>query len=118
VCGAHIIIYFGTSSGAPPDVFQPKILKEIFEGTNYLIVGNENLINSFELNSNQLALNFTFSFNNSETFFTDNEGNSWNAFGTAISGPRTGEVLKSAKSVVSYWFAIAAFYPNPVISTD
>lgn len=95
-----------------------KILKEIFEGANYLIVGNENLINSFELNSNQLALNFTFSFNNSETFFTDNEGNSWNAFGTAISGPRTGEILKSAKSVVSYWFAIAAFYPNPVISTD
>jgi len=95
-----------------------KALKQSFEGKKYLVVGNENLINSFELNSSQATLNFTFSFNNSETFFTDDEGNSWNAFGTAISGPRTGEVLKSAKSVVSYWFAIAAFYPNPVISTD
>lgn len=95
-----------------------KVIKETFEGINYLVVGNENLINSFVLNESQKDLNFTFSFNNSETFFTDDEGNSWNAFGTAISGPRTGEVLEGAKSVVSYWFAIAAFYPNPVISTD
>jgi hypothetical protein len=95
-----------------------KVIKETFEGVNYLVVGNENLINSFVLNDNQKDLKFTFSFNNSETFFTDDEGNNWNAFGTAISGPRTGEVIESAKSVVSYWFAIAAFYPNPVISTD
>jgi uncharacterized protein DUF3179 len=95
-----------------------KVLKETFEGVDYLVVGNENLINSFVLNTSQKDLNFTFSFTNSETFFTDDEGNNWNVFGTAISGPRTGEVLESATSVVSYWFAIAAFYPNPVISTD
>jgi len=95
-----------------------KVLKETFEGVNYLVVGNENLINSFVLNDSQKDLTFTFSFTDSEVFFTDDEGNNWNAFGTALSGPRTGEVLESARSVVSYWFAIAAFYPNPVISTD
>ena len=95
-----------------------KVIKETFEGVNYLIVGNEKVINSFVLNDSQKDLTFTFSFNGSEIFFTDDEGNSWDVFGKALSGPRVGEVLKSAKSVVSYWFAIAAFYPNPTISTD
>ncbi|MCF6214103.1 MAG: DUF3179 domain-containing protein [Flavobacteriaceae bacterium] len=93
-----------------------KALKQSFEGKDYLVVGNADLINSFELNTSQASLNYTFSFNNSEAFFTDDEGNTWDVFGKAISGPRTGEHMKGAKSVVSYWFAIAAFYPNPIIN--
>ncbi len=95
-----------------------KVIKETIEGVNYLVVGNEKIINSFVLNDSQKDLTFTFSFTDSEEFFTDDEGNTWDVFGKALSGPRAGEVLVSAKSVVSYWFAIAAFYPNPIISTD
>lgn len=92
-----------------------KAIKELFNGKEYLVVGNENIINSFELTGNHSNLIFTYSFTNGEQFFKDNEGNKWSVFGKAIEGPRTGEVLKTSKSVVSFWFAIAAFYPNPVI---
>ena len=95
-----------------------KVIKELFEGTEYLVVGNENLIYSFELNASQLGLNFEYDFNNSEVFFKDNEGNKWSVFGKAIEGPRLGEQLKASNSVVSYWFAIAAFYPDPEIYTE
>ncbi|NOR27236.1 MAG: DUF3179 domain-containing protein [Lutibacter sp.] len=91
------------------------VIKDVFNGKEYLVVGNENLIYSFELNVSQSTLNFEYDFNNSEVFFKDDEGNKWSIFGKAIEGPRTGEVLKGAKSVMSFWFAIAAFYPNPEI---
>ncbi|MBL4939890.1 MAG: DUF3179 domain-containing protein [Lutibacter sp.] len=90
-----------------------KAIKELFNGKDYLVVGNENLINSFELNESQLNLNFEYDFTNTEVFFKDDEGNKWSVFGEAIEGPRTGEMLNDSKAVVSYWFAIAAFYPNP-----
>jgi len=92
-----------------------KIINEMFNGKEYLIVGNQNIINSFELNESQTNLNFEYSFVNGEIFFKDDEGNKWSIFGKAIQGPRTGEILKGSKSVVSFWFAIAAFYPNPLI---
>ena len=92
-----------------------KAIKDMFQGKDYLVVGNENIINSFELNASQSSLTFEFSFTNGEQFFKDNEGNKWSVFGKAIEGPRVGGVLKTSKSVVSFWFAIAAFNPNPVI---
>jgi len=95
-----------------------KAIKQKFDGKNYLVVGNGKLINSFELNASQATLNYSYNSTNSSSFFTDDEGNTWSVFGKATTGPRTGQVLKGAKSVVSYWFALAAFYPNPIISTD
>jgi len=92
-----------------------KVIRELFEGTEYLVVGNEKLLFSFELNAGQLDLNFEYDFNNSQVFFKDDEGNKWSIFGEAIEGPRMGEQLKASKSVISYWFAIAAFYPNPEV---
>lgn len=42
----------------------------------------------------------------------DTEGNQWNAFGEAISGPRVGERLRPTNSMMAYWFAIAGMYPG------
>ncbi|MCF6181668.1 DUF3179 domain-containing protein [Lutibacter sp.] len=92
-----------------------KAIKQTFNGIDYLVVGNDKLITAFELDSANSNLNFNYAFNDLEVFITDDEGNSWSVFGKALSGPRAGEQLKMAKSVVSYWFAIAAFYPNPII---
>jgi hypothetical protein len=47
----------------------------------------------------------------------DKEGNEWNLFGTAVSGPRKGEQLKPVKSFMAYWFSIGAFYPEPELYT-
>lgn len=95
-----------------------KVIKDSFNQKDYLIIGNENIIYSFQLNNDQTGLNFEYDFNNSEIFFKDNEGNKWTIFGEAIEGPRMGENLEGVKSVVSYWFAIASFYPNPEISLE
>jgi hypothetical protein len=42
----------------------------------------------------------------------DNEGNEWDIFGVAQSGPRTGESLPKTNSYISYWFAWASFFPH------
>ena len=42
----------------------------------------------------------------------DNEGNKWDIFGVAVSGPRAGQQLTSTTSFIAYWFALAAFYPE------
>ncbi|WP_299122050.1 DUF3179 domain-containing protein [uncultured Winogradskyella sp.] len=90
-------------------------IRDSFFNTDYLIVGNENIIVAFKMSAAFDNLTFTYDFQDSEIFFADNEGNKWNMFGEAIEGPRLGQKLAPSKSVTSMWFAIAAFFPNPSI---
>lgn len=92
-----------------------KAVKDGFGGKNILVVGNEYMLNSFELNSAQNNLTFSFGSASSGEYFTDNEGNKWLITGEAIEGPRTGQKLTPTKSFNSFWFALALFYPNPII---
>ena len=46
---------------------------------------------------------------------TDNEGNSWDLFGKALTGPRAGERLPLTDSHIAYWFAWGAFHPSSEI---
>lgn len=93
-----------------------KAINDSFNGKNYLVVGNESIINAFELSSEYTNVNFEYALNEAEgSMFKDDLGNTWSLFGEAISGPNTGNTLGEIKSVMSYWFAIAAFYPNPEI---
>lgn len=92
-----------------------KTIRDSFNNKDYLLVGDDNIISGFSLVGDYANLTFEYSFNNSESFFIDNEGNKWSIFGNAIEGPRAGESLEPIKSVMSYWFAIAVFYPNPEI---
>lgn len=46
---------------------------------------------------------------------TDNEGNQWDVFGNAISGPRAGSQLQKTNSYIAYWFAWTAFFANAEI---
>jgi hypothetical protein len=48
----------------------------------------------------------------SEALLVDQEGNEWNLFGVAVSGPRRGTRLKPVDSFMGYWFAFGAFYPG------
>ena len=115
----HAIIDNGTIKAYRLSTFENgNLINETFNGNDYLIVGNNNLINSFELIEEHANLDFELQLDGLQVFFTDNEGNKWNILGKAIEGPRTGEKLTASKSVMSYWFAIAAFYPNPEIYTE
>jgi hypothetical protein len=45
----------------------------------------------------------------------DNEGNEWDIFGVAVSGPRAGQQLQKTNSYIAYWFAWTAFFPGATI---
>ena len=96
---------FNTFSGG-------KTIKDNFKNKDILLVGGNETIVSFELDSQTLSLDFEYIFNASEAYFIDNEGTEWNVFGEAISGPRNGHKLTPTKSFVAYWFSIGAFYPG------
>lgn len=96
------------------DFTDGKAIVDTFKGKQYLVVGNENIINAFELTSGQLQNTFQYDFHGNEPFFNDDSGNTYSIFGTNTEGSQNLN-LKAATSVTSYWFAIAAFYPNPEI---
>lgn len=112
----HAIIESGSSKVYTFDSFSGgNVIKDQFKGKNILVVGNDDVIKSFIIPNSLSSLTFSYDYNNSEAFFTDDEQNSWNLFGEAISGPRAGQRLQQSTSMMSFWFAIAAFYPNPEV---
>ena len=40
------------------------------------------------------------------------EGNKWNIFGEAVSGPRKNTKLTPIKGCIGYWFSFGALYPG------
>ncbi len=93
-------------------------IKQKVSSRNYLVVGTSDFLVGYELTGDLINLTYTYDFNlgsDVTTIFFDNEGNKWSIYGEAISGPRKGQRLKTSKSVIGYWFAIAAFYPDPKI---
>ena len=92
-----------------------RVIKDSFKNKDILLVGGQEAIVSFELDENSENLIFTYEFNESETYFSDNEGNKYNVFGEVISGAKFGQKLKPANSFIAYWFSIGAFYPNTEI---
>jgi len=97
------------------DVFlSDNIINDSFKGKDFMVVGNANFIVAFELKGDYANLDFQYAFDGSEVLLTDNEGNSWNVFGEAVSGPRAGEQLVNASSFMAYWFSIPAFYNTEI----
>ena len=94
--------------------------REQWFGKDLLVVGSEplNLIVSFynELEGGE-NLEFTVTSTASlPVILTDNEGNEWNLFGEAISGPRRTQQLTPTRSYMGYYFAFGAFYPDVEIN--
>ena len=55
------------------------------------------------------VLDFAPSADPLPTIMVDNEGNTWDVFGEALTGTRSTEKLALADSYIAYWFAWAAF---------
>jgi hypothetical protein len=90
------------------------IVIDSFEGKKYLVAGNNDFMVSFLLDDSVASLQFNYVFKDTELLLKDNEGNEWNVFGEAISGPRVGQFLKPSDSFMGYWFSIPAFYTTEI----
>ncbi|WP_343487965.1 DUF3179 domain-containing protein [Allomuricauda sp. d1] len=94
------------------------LIRDTFRSRDYLIVGNENFMVIYRLTGDLAELEFSYVFDsdnlNSEILLRDDEGNEWNVFGEAVSGPRTGEFLGKTESMMAQWFSIPAFYPTEI----
>ena len=90
-------------------------INDQLQGLSIVVVGNSDL-NFAATYDRQLPDGTILSFspiqNDLPNVMTDGEGNVWGIFGTAVSGPRAGDQLKSTTSFTAYWFAWSAFFPN------
>ncbi len=91
------------------------VIQDEFKGTNLLVAGiRDEYMVAFNAKTKDGQV-LEFSAGVDAGTLVDKEGNEWNLFGTAISGPRKGEQLNPLKSFMAYWFSIGAFYPEPEI---
>jgi len=100
------------------DFSTENIIKDSFKGKDYMLVGNTNFMFAYELSADLNNLNFTYIFGrngeDSDTVLEDNEGNKWNVFGEAVSGPRQGEKMVASSAMMAQWFSIPAFYTTEI----
>lgn len=88
------------------------VVQNRFQGKDLVVVGSQskNFISAYE---NKLSDGTTLTFEAVQDqlpiVMRDNEGNEWDVFGKAISGPRTGQALPEVLNYIGYWFSWAAF---------
>jgi hypothetical protein len=90
-------------------------INDQFNSQSIVVVGNSAL-NFAAIYSRVLADGTILSFDPIQddlpNVMTDSEGNVWDIFGTAVSGPRVGTQLDSTRSYTALWFAWAAHFTN------
>jgi len=93
-------------------------INDQFDNQSIVVVGNSTL-NFAAIFSRELADGTILAFSPIQddlpNIMSDGEGNVWDVFGSAVSGPRAGENLLITQSFTAYWFAWAAFFPDPEI---
>ncbi len=115
----------GLREGSASRVFQldgfgplTQVINDQIGSLSFVVVGNSELnfaaIYESALDDGTI-LAFTALQGELPNVMSDDEGNVWSIFGTAVSGPRAGEQLKKTSSYTAFWFAWAAFFPDPEI---
>ena len=118
----HGIIINGLAKAYTFETFKTSttMIEDEFRSIPLVIVGNQdkNFLVSFERKlENGMELNFTVASEQDQNSYSpiileDQEGNKWNIFGEAVSGPRIGQKLKQTTSFIGFWFSWGAFYPG------
>lgn len=93
-------------------------INDQFGEQSIVIVGNTDLdyavIYDREL-ADGTILTFAPIEDDGANIMSDDEGNVWDVFGVATSGPRAGEQLAMTSSYTAFWFAWAAHFTDPDI---
>lgn len=92
-----------------------KVLNDTLNDASYVIAGSgtAKFTVSYAANIENKVLDFEAVQDSLPIIMKDEEGNRWDIFGRAVSGPRKGVKLNLAKSYTGYWFGIADFFPYP-----
>lgn len=91
------------------------VVQNRFQGTDLVVMGSQqkNFLTAYKsILSDGTALTFTALQDQFPAVMEDNEGNQWDVFGKAVSGPRTGQQLPEVLNYIGYWFSWAAFNEN------
>lgn len=115
----------GVYSGSNSRVYQlsgfgatNRTINDQFANESIVVVGNSSL-NFGVIYDRSLpdgtVLDFSPIQDDLPNVMTDSEGNVWDIFGTAVSGPRAGTQLAMPRTYKAMWFAWAAFFPNAEI---
>ena len=97
------------------------LIKDIVGGDEIIIVGsNDNafMVAFYPETTDGHRLQFEAVQEGQNVIMKDIEGNQWDIFGQAVTGPGKGQRLKQPRSFMGYWFAWAAFYPNVLIYSN
>ena len=91
------------------------LIYDTFQGMRIVVTGSEedNLMVAFQrILKDGTELEFQAVDNQLPVVLSDQEGNRWDVFGQAVSGPREGQALEPVTRIMGYWFSFAAFYPG------
>ncbi|MEL6675973.1 MAG: DUF3179 domain-containing protein [Bacteroidota bacterium] len=92
-----------------------KLYQEAFRFQEMVIVGHESegfIVSYGRKLPDGTRLTFTYLKDQLPLIMEDQEGNKWDLFGRAVSGPRTGTHLNTNRALMGYWFVFGAFYPG------
>lgn len=97
------------------------IVQDRFQGKDLVVIGSrkKNFLTAYQnVLPDGTALTFEAIQNQLPIVMKDNEGNEWDIFGKAVSGPRTGQALPEVLTYIGYWFSWAAFNESLEIYGD
>lgn len=92
-----------------------EVIEDVFNQKKIVVVGNKskNFIVAYErVLDDNTELELQAVQDELPIILEDNEGNRWNIFGKAVSGPRAGQRLTAMNAYMGYWFSWIAFYPD------
>jgi hypothetical protein len=113
VVGTHAKVYRFSSFADSVSVIQDN-----FQGLSVVLAGSKsrNFIVSYQRRvPNGPELDFSVNTDANNFIMVDSEGTKWDIFGVAVDGPRIGQRLNPTQSMMAYWFAVGAMYPDALI---
>jgi len=99
---------------------ESRLIEDEFVGQDLVVVGNKakNYIVSYKTRLED-GTNLEFELlDKGVEILRDQEGNTWDIMGRALSGPRQGQQLDSFERMIGYWFSFAPFYETLLLYED